>query len=47
MEEKTIRRNLRNASMTGDLPLQALKHSLESVKKTHQVAVVGGLGCPA
>jgi hypothetical protein len=47
MEEETIRRNLRNASMTGDLPRLDLKHSLESVKKTHQVAQVGGPGCPA
>jgi hypothetical protein len=47
MEEKTIRRNLRSASMTGDLPRLDLKHSLESVKKTHQVAEVGGSGYPA
>jgi hypothetical protein len=46
MEEKTIRRNLRGASMTGDLPLRGLKHSLESVKKTHQVAGVGGPDAP-
>jgi hypothetical protein len=46
MEEETIRRNLRNASMTDDLPRLELKHSLESVKKTHQVAQVGGSGMP-
>jgi hypothetical protein len=28
--------------MTDDLPRPDLKHSLESVKKTHQVAQVGG-----
>jgi hypothetical protein len=28
--------------MTGHLPPRDLKHSLESVKKTHQVAPVGG-----
>src|ERR1043166_2646011 len=43
-EEKTIRRNLRGASMTGDLPLPGPKHSLESVKKTRQVALAGGPG---
>jgi hypothetical protein len=47
MEEKTIRRNLRGASMMGDLPPQDVKHGLESVKKTHQVADTGGPGCPA
>src|SRR6201982_2837462 len=46
MEEKTIRRNLRSASMTRDLPRLGPKHSLESVKKTHQVARVGGWGYP-
>jgi AsmA protein len=32
--------------MTGNLPRPSLKHSLESVKKTHQVALVGGSGSP-
>src|ERR1043166_2156779 len=37
-EEKTIRRNLRGASMTADCLAGSRKHSLESVKKTRQVA---------
>jgi hypothetical protein len=32
--------------MMGHLPLPSLKHSLESVKKTHQVADIGGSGRP-
>src|SRR5436309_14716023 len=40
-EEKTIRRNLRGASIAPGCHAGRLKHSLESVKKTRQVAVPG------